>query len=121
MATAGPVHRVQSAVEVYGYPQGHMGHLTATEEAALQRFKTLLIEKGLYSPKIDNEEYGTHDDATLLYANIYEAPFIGEQSNKSDDSFGLAVSTSKMRSNNSKKQKTGATQINWTCCTRQLT
>ena len=67
MSTAGPIHRVQSAAEVYGYPQGHVGHLTADEQIALNDFKALLIEKGLYKPKSDTDEYGTHDDATLLY------------------------------------------------------
>jgi hypothetical protein len=71
MATAGPVHRVQSAVEVYGFPRGHMGHMNAEEEAALREFKTLLFEKGLYSPKSETDEYGTHDDATLLFVETY--------------------------------------------------
>ena len=67
MATAGPVHRVQSAVEVYGYPRGHIGHMTADEQNALNDFKALLTEKGLYKPREHAYEYGTHDDATLLY------------------------------------------------------
>jgi hypothetical protein len=67
MATAGPAHRVQSAAEVYGYPQGHIGHMTAEEQDALNGFKALLIEKGLYKPREHADEYGTHDDATLLY------------------------------------------------------
>jgi hypothetical protein len=66
MASQGPVHRVQSAVEVYGYPQGHLGHMTAEEERALAQFKTLLQEKGLWAPKSDSDEFGTHDEATLL-------------------------------------------------------
>ncbi len=66
MATAGPVHRVQSAVEVYGYPQGHIGHMTADEQAALNNFKVLLTEKGLYKQASENDDFGTHDDATLL-------------------------------------------------------
>lgn len=70
MSTAGPVHRVQSAVEVYGYPQGHIGHLTTDEHNAFNNFKDLLIEKSLYKPLSDNDEYGTHDDATLLYADV---------------------------------------------------
>lgn len=63
--TSGPAHRVSSGVEVYGFPQGHIGHLTEEEELALQEFKELCTEKGLYKgPKDD--EYGTYDDATLL-------------------------------------------------------
>ena len=53
MSTAGPVHRVQSAVEVYGYPQGHIGHLTADELNAFNDFKAVLIEKGLYERKLN--------------------------------------------------------------------
>jgi hypothetical protein len=68
MATAGPAHRVQSAVEVYGYPQGHLGHLTEEEEAALKNFKLVCAEKGLYTPGKTEEETGSVDDATLLYA-----------------------------------------------------
>lgn len=65
-ATAGPAHRVQSAVEEYGYPQGHLGHLNADQEAAFKGFKLVLEEKGLYKPGTGEEEPGTHDDATLL-------------------------------------------------------
>jgi hypothetical protein len=67
--TAGPVHRVSSAVEVYGYPQGHLGHLTDEEEERLKEFKALCAEKGLYKEGTDGE-LGTHDDATLLYAKL---------------------------------------------------
>jgi hypothetical protein len=70
MSTAGPVHRVQSAVEVYGYPQGHIGHLTTDEQNAFNNFKDLLTERGLYKSPSDTDEYGTHDDATLLYVKI---------------------------------------------------
>lgn len=67
--TSGPAHRVSSGVEVYGFPQGHIGHLTEEEELALQEFKELCTEKGLYKgPKDD--EYGTYDDATLLCVSI---------------------------------------------------
>jgi len=66
-ATAGPAHRVQSAVEEYGYPQGHLGHLNTDQEAAFKNFKLVLEEKGLYKPGTGEEEPGTHDDATLLY------------------------------------------------------
>ncbi|KAH6696775.1 putative SEC14 cytosolic factor [Leptodontidium sp. MPI-SDFR-AT-0119] len=62
MSTAGPAHRVQSAVVEYGYPQGHLGHLSDEEEVAFKNFKILCEEKGYYKPG----EGGTHDDATLL-------------------------------------------------------
>ncbi len=67
MSTAGPAHRVQSAVVEYGYPQGHLGHLSDEEEAAFKNFKILCEEKGYYKPG----EGGTHDDATLLYVRFY--------------------------------------------------
>ncbi|CZT51852.1 related to phosphatidylinositol/phosphatidylcholine transfer protein [Rhynchosporium secalis] len=62
MSTAGPAHRVQSAMVEYGFPSGHLGHLSPEEETAFQNFKTLCEEKGCYTPG----ESGTHDDATLL-------------------------------------------------------
>lgn len=66
MSTAGPVHRVQSAVEVYGFPRGHLGHMTADEENAMLGFKALLVEKG-YKLQSQTDEYGARDDAALLY------------------------------------------------------
>lgn len=67
MSTAGPAHRVQSAVVEYGYPQGHLGHLTAEEETAFLNFKTLCAEKGYYKPGASKDELPSHDDALLLY------------------------------------------------------
>ena len=71
MSTAGPAHRVQSAVVEYGYPQGHLGHLTPEEEAAFKNFKVLCAEKGYYKPGNGEYDDATHDDATLLYATFY--------------------------------------------------
>ncbi len=62
-STAGPAHRVQSAVVEYGFPQGHLGHLNDQEEAALKKFKAVVAEHGF---QLGNGENGTHDDATLL-------------------------------------------------------
>ena len=64
--TAGPAHRVQSAVVEYGYPQGHLGHLSPDEEAALKNFKALCLEKGYYKSPTEDQMTGSHDDATLL-------------------------------------------------------
>ena len=61
MSSDGPAHRVQSAVVEYGYPQGHLGHLSADEEAAFKNFKLVLQEKALYTPGTDDDE----DDITL--------------------------------------------------------
>lgn len=66
LTTAGPAHRVQSAVEDYGYPLGHLGHLTTEEEEAFENFKLMCEEKGYYKPGSEHD-IGTHDDATLLY------------------------------------------------------
>ncbi|TVY45365.1 SEC14 cytosolic factor [Lachnellula subtilissima] len=66
MSTAGPAHRVQSAVVEYGYPQGHLGHLTAGEETAFQKFKTLCAEKGYYKPGAGKDDIPSHDDPLLL-------------------------------------------------------
>ncbi|KAI9053177.1 hypothetical protein LZ554_003443 [Drepanopeziza brunnea f. sp. 'monogermtubi'] len=65
MATEGPVHRVESAMVEYGYPRGHLGHLTNEEQAAFRDFKIVCQEKGYYRPATANE-VETHDDATLL-------------------------------------------------------
>jgi hypothetical protein len=67
MSTAGPAHRVQSAVVEYGYPQGHLGRLTPEEETELKNFKTLCAEKGYYKPGNGEDYIPSHDDALLLY------------------------------------------------------
>ncbi|KAA8571284.1 hypothetical protein EYC84_000609 [Monilinia fructicola] len=64
--SSGPAHRVQSAVVEYGFPQGHLGHLSTEEEAALNNFKLLCTEKGLYKPGNGSDEPASHEDATLL-------------------------------------------------------
>lgn len=63
--SAGPAHRVQSAVVEYGYPQGHLGHLTEQEEAALKNFRVLCAQKGLLT-EAAGDQPSSHDDATLL-------------------------------------------------------
>ncbi|KUJ06861.1 CRAL/TRIO domain-containing protein, partial [Mollisia scopiformis] len=60
-----PAHRVQSAVVEYGYPNGHLGHLTTEEEAAFKNFKLLCADKGEYRPA-EGDKPASHDDATLL-------------------------------------------------------
>lgn len=49
----------------YGYPHGHLGHLTPTELTNLDAFKTLLVEHKLYTPSSASAP-ASHDDATLL-------------------------------------------------------
>lgn len=69
-STSGPAHRVASAQEIFGFPQGHIGHLTDEEQEALVQFKALVTEKGLYREADGGDEYGTHDDATLLLVSL---------------------------------------------------
>lgn len=66
MSIAGPVHRVQSAVVEYGYPQGHFGHLSPDEEAAFAKFKKLCEDKGYYKPGDGGDEVAALEDPTLL-------------------------------------------------------
>lgn len=63
---SGPAHRVQSAVEEYGYPQGHLGHLSAEQEEAFKNFKILCAENGYYKAGDGAEAAPSHDDETLL-------------------------------------------------------
>lgn len=65
-STAGPAHRVQSAVVEFGYPQGHLGHLTPEEEAAFRNFKVLCEEKGYYTPASSEHPVPSHDDPLML-------------------------------------------------------
>ncbi|EHK20664.1 uncharacterized protein TRIVIDRAFT_81252 [Trichoderma virens Gv29-8] len=44
------------------FPHGHLGHLSAHQEEALERFKVVLQEKGLWRPGPP----ASHDDQTLL-------------------------------------------------------
>ena len=49
----------------YGYPNGHLGHLTADQESALVDFKELCAKTGLYKPAKDGNE-ASHDDGAML-------------------------------------------------------
>ncbi|KAK9234522.1 CRAL/TRIO domain-containing protein [Lipomyces kononenkoae] len=50
----------------YGFPRGHLGHLSSDEEEALSTFKELCIENGLYDPISAGGEFCHRDDALLL-------------------------------------------------------
>ena len=52
-----------------GYPRGHLGHLSESEEEAFRSFKAFLEEKGLYQPGPP----ASHDDPTLLYVKTFRA------------------------------------------------
>jgi hypothetical protein len=49
----------------FGYPNGHLGHLSDQQEKALDDFRQLVAEKGLYRPATA-EKPASHDDVTLL-------------------------------------------------------
>ncbi|EFX06001.1 cellular retinaldehyde-binding/triple function protein [Grosmannia clavigera kw1407] len=51
-----------AAIIEYGYPHGHLGHLTAEEDKSFKEFKQYLIKEGVYKPGPPP----SHDDATLL-------------------------------------------------------
>lgn len=65
MTSKGPAHRVQSATIEYGFPQGHLGHLTEAEEQAFAEFKQVCASKGVYTPG-NGQQAASHDEATLL-------------------------------------------------------
>ena len=45
--------------------KGHLGHLTAEEQTAFDRFKKLCADKGYYTPAT-SENSASHDDGTLM-------------------------------------------------------
>jgi hypothetical protein len=49
----------------YGYPIGHLGHLTGAQAQALEDFKKLLEEEKLYKPRTA-ESPASHDETTVL-------------------------------------------------------
>ena len=69
--SSGPAHRVESAAVEYGYPQGHLGHLSGEEEQAFRNFKAYCQENGYFTPA-DGEKQASHDDPTLLYVVGYD-------------------------------------------------
>ena len=69
--SSGPAHRVESAAVEYGYPQGHLGHLSGEEEQAFRNFKAYCQEKGYFTPA-DGDKQASHDDPTLLYVVGYD-------------------------------------------------
>jgi hypothetical protein len=52
-------------VNSYQWPSGHVGHLSDSQQAALQSFKELCHEKGYWEPG-NGEKLASHDDETLL-------------------------------------------------------
>lgn len=61
-APAGRVMSSNSATNPGIFPNGHLGHLNGTQEEALEHFKVVLAEKGLWKAGPP----ASHDDQTLL-------------------------------------------------------
>ena len=60
---AAPLSRIDS----YQYPAAHLGHLTDSQQNALEKFKEISKDRGYWQPA--NSEKGivaSHDDETLL-------------------------------------------------------
>lgn len=51
----------------HGYPHGHLGHLTADEEAAFTALKALLASEGLYTAARDGAPPSHHDTVLLRF------------------------------------------------------
>lgn len=122
--TTGPAHRVQSAIVEYGFPQGHLGHLSASEEKTLKEFKALVIEKGMFKPASDTHEFGTHDDAMLLCV-VHPRAFPFCDARRADiiflgDSSVRDASMSRTPCSNSRPPRTGVLRIRSIHCTRRL-
>jgi hypothetical protein len=72
MATATRVKTTDSSVVPageYGYPVGHLGHLSEAQETALEEFRKLCAESGVYKPATEASP-ASHDDVMLLYCNF---------------------------------------------------
>ncbi len=120
MSTAGPAHRVQSAVVEYGYPHGHLGHLSPDEEAAFKNLKLLCEEKGYYKPGDGGDTPATHEDATLLWVLSPVCENKQTLANSStDDSSEPVASLYKMRLNNFRIPRIGVRQSSWINYMRQ--
>ncbi|TQS32408.1 hypothetical protein Golomagni_07274, partial [Golovinomyces magnicellulatus] len=62
-------HRVKSTASTassFAYPHGHLGHLNPQQEEALQKFKEVLLERGL----LKAGPPASHDDQTLLCVKL---------------------------------------------------
>ncbi|KAI9839082.1 MAG: hypothetical protein M1837_002259 [Sclerophora amabilis] len=60
-----PLAREESRTSLFA---GHIGHLSQDQQVALEAFKQLCAEKGLYQPPVtgDPTSKASHDDGTLL-------------------------------------------------------
>ncbi len=49
----------------FGFPIGHLGHLTEQQQLALAGFKELCAKEKIYRPRAGDDP-ASHDDATML-------------------------------------------------------
>lgn len=49
----------------FGFPTGHLGHLTEQQQLALVEFKEICASANVYTPKTEGKA-ASHDDATML-------------------------------------------------------
>jgi hypothetical protein len=64
------IHQTASRASTKDLFAGHLNHLTVSQEAALERFKTALHTRGLWEPGTSASR-PSHDDATLLYGKAF--------------------------------------------------
>jgi hypothetical protein len=64
------IHQTSSHASTKDPLVGHLNHLTVSQEAALERFKTALHTRGLWKPGTSAGR-PSHDDATLLYGKAF--------------------------------------------------
>ena len=64
-ATKVPSKNTLTLRKEYGYPNGHLGHLTEPQETALVKFKELSAKESLYTPAKDGKP-ASHDESVML-------------------------------------------------------
>jgi hypothetical protein len=64
------IHQTPSRASTKDPLVGHLNHLTVSQEAALERFKTALHTRNLWKPGTSASR-PSHDDATLLYGKVF--------------------------------------------------
>ena len=52
----------------FGYPSGHLGHLSAAQESALVEFKELCAKNGVFRPAQDGQPASPDDGVMLCVA-----------------------------------------------------
>lgn len=60
------VKSTSSTASSFSYPHGHLGHLNPQQEEALEKFKAVLLERGL----VKAGPPPSHDDQTLLCVKL---------------------------------------------------